>query len=107
MQHRAGWCSCIAWGRDLFIPATARAESSPWVVKHFTTNDGSLISSVTSIALAKRGFLWATGYNGLARFDDTKFRACELDRHPLIPSNRALRSGPIGWPKSAMDCVRL
>lgn len=68
----------------------ARAESSSWVVRHFTTNDGLPVGSVTDIALGKQGFLWTAGYDGLARFDGSRFRTYDIDRYPLLPSNRAI-----------------
>ncbi len=62
----------LAW---LFSLAFARAEadSSPYLVKSWKTQDGLPQNSVQAIAQTPDGYLWVGTKGGLARFDGVRF----------------------------------
>lgn len=62
-------CSLLVTVADL----AARAEQGPYVIQHYTDQDGLPQNSVKFIAPDEYGFLWTATEDGVARFDGRQF----------------------------------
>lgn len=60
------------------------ADSSPWFVRAWQSDDGLPDNDVTGIAQTSKGYLWISTQGGLALFDGIRFREVEF----ATPSQR-------------------
>jgi len=74
----------------LVVAAHAEAQEARFIVQHWSVEDGLPVRHVTDLAQEPGGYLWATTYDGLARFDGHTFRAFSRSTAPGLPSNRLL-----------------
>ncbi|MEP7336208.1 MAG: two-component regulator propeller domain-containing protein [Acidobacteriota bacterium] len=65
-----------------------REVSSPFLLTHWTTENGLPQNSVTAIVQTPDGYLWLGTFGGLARFDGVKFTIFNTSNTPALPSNR-------------------
>ncbi len=80
-RHTALWLLVVRWNLvlALFLPGMIpAADSSPWFVRSWQTDDGLPDNDVTSIAQNAEGYLWVATQGGLALFDGVRFREIEL-----------------------------
>ena len=69
------WKLILALFSPCLVPA---ADSSPWFVRSWQTDDGLPDNDVTGIAQTSEGYLWVATQGGLALFDGVRFREMEL-----------------------------
>jgi ligand-binding sensor domain-containing protein len=65
--------------------------SGDYLVKVWSSDDGLLSSSVTTVAQTPDGYLWAGTYNGLSRFDGNRFVTFGPDVTPELQRARIRR----------------
>ena len=78
----AGWRLMLVVWFPCLIHA---ADSSPWFVRPWQTDDGLPDNNVTGIAQTSEGYLWVATQGGLALFDGVRFREVELPTRPNAP----------------------
>jgi signal transduction histidine kinase/DNA-binding response OmpR family regulator len=59
-----------------------------YVHEVFTAGDGLPASGISQVLQTRDGFLWLATFNGLARFDGSRFEVFDSDRVPALGSNR-------------------
>jgi hypothetical protein len=65
-----------------------RPPASPYLVSHWTTENGLPQNSVTALAQTPDGYLWVGTFGGLARFDGMNFTIFNSGNTPALHSNR-------------------
>jgi len=69
--------SCLIWAGLvlLWVVPLAKADDAPnpFMVRHWTTDDGLPQNQVTCLKQTSNGYLWIGTYSGLARFDGVRF----------------------------------
>ncbi len=50
------------------------SEATPFVLKHFSQDNGFIYPSATAIEKDKLGYLWISSQDGLSRFDGSRFK---------------------------------
>ena len=73
-------------------PALAERWTQPPMVKDFaydrwTTNEGLPHNSVQNIVQTREGYLWLATWEGLARYNGTRFTTFSRDSNPPLPDN--------------------
>ncbi|WP_022834710.1 hybrid sensor histidine kinase/response regulator transcription factor [Salisaeta longa] len=94
----------VVWGPPTLLwaqqPATASGleVAEGYQAVHWTAEDGLPVDAVNGLARGPRGYLWASTYDGLVRFDGVRFTTVRTDTHPAFPSNRLVQlvRGPDG-----------
>ena len=77
--------ACWKFFLALLLPCLGHAaDSSPWFVHSWLSDDGLPDNDVTGIAQTSEGYLWVATQGGLALFDGVRFREVEL----ATPSQR-------------------
>lgn len=66
------------------------AQSSPYLHRSWTTNQGLPQNTVNAIVQTRDGYLWLGTYGGLVNFDGAKFRIFDTANSPGLKSNRIL-----------------
>lgn len=74
------------------LPALAQPSAQPPMVKDFaydrwTTNEGLPHNSVQNIVQTREGYLWLATWEGLARYNGTRFTTFSRDSNPPLPDN--------------------
>src|SRR5215831_11521270 len=69
-----GWAYCLA-----NPAAPAELPIAPYAIDTWTTADGLPQNSVTAIAQTSDGYFWLGTFNGLVRFDGTRFALFDRD----------------------------
>src|SRR3954469_22304316 len=64
------------------------AATTDYVVEPWSTENNLPSSTVTSIAQTQDGYLWVGTYNGLARFDGTRFVTFDPVNEPALSQSR-------------------
>ena len=72
----------------LLFASTAFAQSQPYRLDHWTTDDGLPQNTVRAIVQTRDGYLWLTTFDGLARFDGVRFTVFDKGYTPAITNNR-------------------
>ncbi len=63
-------------------------SATPFIAKHWTTEDGLPQNTVVAIVQTQDGYLWLGTFGGLARFDGLKFTIFNTSNTPVLKSNR-------------------
>ncbi len=63
-------------------------QSSPYVVRHFTTEQGLPANYIVQFVQDEKGYLYAATFDGLVIFDGYHFRVVNTINTPNLPSNR-------------------
>ncbi len=71
-----------------FPTRPAVAQDQAWIQDAWTVEDGLPQNSVNDLAVDAQGFLWIATYDGLARFDGSRFTVFRSANAPGLPSNR-------------------
>ncbi len=58
------------------------------LVETWTSEDGLPVDLVTDVVVDGQGFVWATTFDGLVRFDGQRMRVYRRSEFPELPSNR-------------------
>jgi len=82
-----GWIAFFSATGVSARPAKHEA-ASPFLITHWTTENGLPQNSVTTIVQTPDGYLWLGTFGGLARFDGVKFTIFNTGNTPALPSNR-------------------
>ena len=77
---------------------TEPTEAPSLLVDIWTSEDGLPVDQVTDVVVDEAGFVWATTFDGLVRFDGHSMRVYRRAEFPELPSNRLveLELGPDG-----------
>src|SRR6476619_6887876 len=75
----------LAWSIQV---APAAAQSRPYRVDHWTTDNGLPQNTIRAIVQTRDGYLWLTTFDGLARFDGVRFTVFDRSNTPAITNNR-------------------
>lgn len=78
--------SGFALSQDL--PFNIDSDSSHYLVRNFTTENGLPVNSINSIAQDSAGFLFFSTLNGLVRFDGYEFEVFNSGNTPSMASDR-------------------
>ena len=85
------WCvlgpSPLLRAQSLSAPTNLQVADGYRAVQ-WTARDGLPVDAVNGMARGPDGYLWATTYDGLVRFDGVRFTTLRTDTHPAFPSNR-------------------
>ena len=77
----------LAWA-VVFTTVRARAAGAEYLIDVWTGENGLPNSSVTAITQTPDGYLWVGTYNGLARFDGTRFVTFDPANVPALAHAR-------------------
>ena len=69
-------------------PPVVFAQNRPYLVDHWTTDNGLPQNTVRAIVQTRDGYLWLTTFDGLARFDGVHFTVFNKSNTPAITNNR-------------------
>ena len=77
---------------------TGSTEVPSLLVDRWTREDGLPVDQLTDVVVDGEGFVWATSFDGLVRFDGHQVRVYRRAEFPDLPSNRLveLELGPDG-----------
>jgi signal transduction histidine kinase/ligand-binding sensor domain-containing protein/ActR/RegA family two-component response regulator len=87
------WLPCWTIVLFTFLPATAitLTQDRDYVISNWTTIDGLPGNSATSISQSPDGYLWIGTFNGLVRFDGSRFSVYHPSNTPVLPHDGILR----------------
>jgi signal transduction histidine kinase/ligand-binding sensor domain-containing protein len=71
-----------------FRPSKPIGQSA---IDQWTSDRGLVSNNLTSVLQARTGFLWITSYNGLHRFDGTKFEIFDKETIPFLSTDAFYR----------------
>ena len=78
-------CAVLGTAQAMTVEETRTPEL---LVDRWTVADGLPVDQLTGLALGPRGFLWMSSFDGLVRFDGSRFLAWRRSDWPALPSNR-------------------
>ena len=91
MIHRAALLTGALWLAAGFLGASTvdRIPGEPgWVHEKFTVEDGLPRAGIARAVQTRDGFLWLATFDGLVRFDGSRFEVFDSARVPALGSNR-------------------
>lgn len=62
-----------------------------WVYESWTVKDGLPVNSINSIIQDRTGYIWASTFDGLVRFDGVRFTVFNSANSEALPSNRIVQ----------------
>lgn len=74
-----------------FVISSSFAQSSDYIIRHYTTNDGLLQNSVLHIEFDHNSYCWIATEAGLTRFDNKEFSGYNATNIPGLKDNRIRR----------------
>ena len=91
------WCKSLFNRLVLFgllhaVYFTSHLQATPFVLKHYSQENGFVYPSVTSITKDKLGYLWISSQDGLSRFD-----GYQLKTYTKIPNNEDSLGNNFVW----------
>ncbi|MBC7893089.1 MAG: hypothetical protein H7Y12_12805, partial [Sphingobacteriaceae bacterium] len=63
------------------VPQTPAPPTKPFFFKHFTTKNGLSYNLINCLFEDREGYVWVGTFNGLNRFDGTRFVSFKYDRN--------------------------
>lgn len=70
-------------------PVRSQPTIAPeYVLRTWTVDDGLPVNGVNALVRGPGGYLWLATFDGIARFDGSKFSVFTAATHPELPSNR-------------------
>ena len=95
--NRTGRCAGLVVGLCLAVITAAGAGTlvpSPavpgYVHEVFGIGDGLPVAGISQVVQTRDGYLWIATFDGLARFDGSRFEVFDSERVPALGSNRVV-----------------
>ena len=86
---RVGAIAGVFWSAFCALGVETATEDSQYLVDFWSTENGLPSNTISDLAQTPDGYLWASTYDGLVRFDGVRFvRVAPTDSFPSGTSNQ-------------------
>src|SRR5262245_32880892 len=85
-----GFASESARGQRVLPTTYPPRNPAAWTRDAWTQLDGLPVNSITQVLQSQSGYIWATTFDGLVRFDGARFTVYNSSNTPGLKSNRLL-----------------
>ena len=76
--------------RASVISPAGDSRDASWVHESWTVRDGLPVNSINALLQDRTGYIWATTFDGLVRFDGLRFTVFNSANSDELPSNRII-----------------
>ena len=84
----------LFWGLFFYVLSSTvsfaldpKKQISQYLIKQWTTRDGLPTNTLNNVYQTKDGFIWASTYNGLIRFDGVEFKIFDKKNLPYLTNS--------------------